>query len=212
MTDLMVTNANMGLITYKNADLQKATNKIFKLGANMRKAAITTAAIIALVDAHKFYEEDGFETVHDWTERTFGFKKSNSYQMLRIGREFVEPVLSETGKIKEYRTNLSDPDAEYDFSVAQVGKMLPLGYFDAKKAVREGLITPEMSCREIDKVVKDLKAIEAESEPAEPADEAETAEPADEAEPVEEVKIIEVTDANGTLYYVPENILMMYKA
>ncbi len=208
MTGIMVTNANKDLTTtYKNVELRKATDRIFKIGADMRKSAFATAAIIAMIDANKDYVEDGFETVHDWTAQAFGFKKSASYNMLRVGREYVLPVLGSNGRIKEFQSNLLPEGSPVDFSVAQVIQVFPLGHDEAEKAVIEGKITPEMSCREIAKVVKDIRAIDAE------VDEAEEVEEVKEAEEVEEVKeaIVIVTDANGNEYAIPSNVLNQYK-
>lgn len=144
-----------GEIQFVNKNLQKATNDMFKLGSEIRKCALATAVIIAKVDDMECYKDDGFNSVHAWTEKTFGFKKSASYTLLKIGKEYIREIISpKSGKVIGYSSNLLPADAEKDFTTTQIEKMLPGGHELAVDLVSSGEITPNMTCKAIEKVIK----------------------------------------------------------
>ena len=80
-------------VTFSNKELQKATNTVFKLGDAIKKNWFAIAYIVAHVDAKECYKDDGFNTVHEWVEKTFGIKKTASYSLLTIGKEYIECLL-----------------------------------------------------------------------------------------------------------------------
>lgn len=144
-----------GEVKFVNNNLQKATNDMFKLGAEIRKCALATAVIIAKVDDLECYKDDGFNSVHAWTEKTFGFKKSASYTLFKIGKEYIREIVSpNSGKVIGYSSNLLPADAEKDFTTTQIEKMLPGGHELAVDLVSSGEITPDMTCKAIEKVIK----------------------------------------------------------
>ena len=140
---------------YNNKALNTATQKVYKIGETVRKCAFETAMIIAAVEASECYKEDGFNSVHEWTEAAFGFKKSASYTLLKIGKEYVREIVNpKTNKVTGYASNLLPEDAEKDFTTTQIEKMLPAGHAFAVELVERGEVTPDMTCREIGKVIK----------------------------------------------------------
>lgn len=164
-----------GEIRFVNNNLQKATNDMFKLGAEIRKCALATAVIIAKVNDMECYKDDGFNSVHAWTEKTFGFKKSASYTLLKIGKEYIREIISpNSGKVTGYMSNLLPADAEKDFTTTQIEKMIPGGHDLALDLVSSGEITPDMTCKEIEKIIKSHTKPE-EDTPEEVVEEAETA-------------------------------------
>lgn len=201
---------------YTNKTLRAATNKIVKLGETVRKAAFETAAIMANVDANHCYIEDGFDSVHDWAMTTFGFKKSVSYSLLKIGKEYTRRTMV-NGKVTGYSSNLMPENSGVDFNTTQVEKMLPLGHAAAAELVESGDITPDMSAKKIGQYVKDY--LSAEDEPTETG-KASGQEPEETAETPEEVtgevvpdpeKYIRVVDEQGVWYEVPESVLKQYR-
>lgn len=202
MTDMIIYNNSVP--TFANRTLQQATNKVFKIGETVRKCAFETAAIMAKVDETKCYEEDGFTSVHDWAMKTFGFKKSASYSLLRVGKEYTRALTDGNGKVKGYGSNLVDDDAESDFTTTQIEKMLPGGRDLAVELVDNGEITTDMTCKEIEKVIK------AHTNPEPEEVEREAVEVEAEQEVVE-VETIIVTDESGNKYAIPADILESYK-
>lgn len=205
--------------TYTNKTLQAATKKIVKLGDTVRKAAFETAAIMASVDESKCYEEDGFKSVHEWAMASFGFKKSASYSLLKIGKEYTRKN-TVNGKVTGYTSNLLPANSGADFNTTQVEKMLPLGHAAAADLVESGEITPAMSAKKIGQYVKDY--LSAEDEPTGKSEDSGEAPVEAEAVSVEDAdtagnivpdsdKYIRVVDEQGVWYEVPESVLKQYR-
>lgn len=202
MEFLVTTN---GAVKFNNKELNEATEKVFKLGDAIKKNWFAIAHIVAHVDATECFKDDGFDTVHKWVEKTFGIKKTASYSLLTIGKEYTREIFNEKGKVVGYGTNLITVGSE-DFSKTQVEKMLPAGHELAVELVSCGEITPDMSAKEISKVVK------AHTNPEEP-DEPVTDEPEQEpeTEPEQEPETISVWDKDGNEYKIPVEVLAKYR-
>ena len=195
--EFLVTSVNE--VTFNNKELQKATNTVFKLGDAIKKNWFAIAHIVAHVDATECYKDDGFNTVHEWVEKTFGIKKTASYSLLTIGKEYTRKIVNASGKVVGYGTNLIKEGTE-DFSKTQVEKMLPAGHELAVELVNGGEITPAMSAKEISRVVKSHTNPEPETE------ETEETENASEPEP----ETVSVWDKDGKEYAIPIDILNKY--
>ena len=139
---------------FENKGLQKATDRINKIGENVTKSLYEVAHIVAEVEANKFYLDDGYKNVHEWTKDAFGIAKSASYNMLAIGRDYTKEITN--GKKKVYRSNLTE-DNEEDFSTTQITKLLPVPREKVDELVQSGLIVPSMTVKEIDEILKALK-------------------------------------------------------
>lgn len=136
-------------VEIKDAELKKVTAEIRKAGANVIGNTFKISALIAKVDADKLYVNDGFADTFDYVKQCFGLEKASAYNLIRVGKEFIEEV----NNGKSYETILTH--AGKDFSISQVFKMLPLGIDKAKELTADEVITPEMSCRAIEKIVKE---------------------------------------------------------
>ena len=201
MNDLIVRNVP----TFANKELNKATKQMYAISESMRKSALETAAIIAHVAETQCYEDDGFSTVHEWVEKTFGLKKSASYTLLKIGSEYLSTVYNAKGKIVGYVTNVADAPEAGDYSVSQIEKMLPAGHDLAKKLNEDGILNPTMTCKEIEAVVKHYTGKD-EEEAEEAAEDATT-----NSDGVDGEMDIVVTDEHGNRYAIPESVLDKYK-
>lgn len=152
MEELIITNEHKA-IAFTNKELQNASMTIFKIAENIRNRWFEIASIVALVDSKEAYKDDGFSDVHDWVGKTFGFAKSTSYDLLKVGKEYVREVRNKAGKIVGYESNLV-PEGSDNFSTTQVRRMLPAGHELAASLVAEGEITPDMTTTKIAKVIK----------------------------------------------------------
>ena len=139
--------------TYENKALQKATEKIRKLEAGVQANLYETAAIIAFVDGNKLFTDDGFKNVHEWTKQAFNIEKTTSYAMLKVGREYTRVLTDDKGKIKGYRSNVTE-NGETDFSVTQIVKMLPVSRETLPEAIEAENITPTDTVREVENKIK----------------------------------------------------------
>lgn len=185
--EITVTGRNDIAFTDKN--LQNATMRVFQLSEVIRKNYFAIAAVVSAVDEAKCYQADGFKDVHEWVTRTFGYKKSMSYDLLRIGREYIREVSNKAGKTIGYECNLLPEESDENFRTSQVMKMLPLGHEAAEQLINDGKITPDMTVRAISDVVKEYMGNgESDEQDNEPESEPETI-PEDvekeQAEPIE---------------------------
>ena len=141
----LVLNQNVEI---NNPKLKEVTKAIRTAGANVIGNTFKIAALIAKVDNEELYADDGFNDVFDYVKQCFGLEKASAYNLIKVGKEFIA---SEDGK--KYETLLAHKDR--DFSISQVVKMLPLGLEKAKELTADGVIDVDMSCRAIEKIVKE---------------------------------------------------------
>ncbi len=189
-------------ITLTNKTLKTATNKILSLCEKVKSALFEVAAIIAQVDREGAFQEDGFSSVHEWTEKCFGSKKSQSYAMLNIGKDWTEAKVNQAGKITGYVSAIDS-----GFSTTQIQQMIPAGRVKAQELYDEKLITPEMTVKEIHEVIKTAMSVpqDAEEDELEEVDE-------EGSEEVQEAEVlIHVVDDLGVAYEVPASVLYQYK-
>ena len=205
MEELMPTNTQKP--TYLNRDLNAATLRIRGIGEKMKEHLFEVAAVIAKVDREKLYEIDGFKNVHEWTLKEFNIKASRSYSLLTIGQKWTAERVDKRGHVTGYTMIISP-----EYSTTQTEKMLPVGLETATRLHEEGKISPSMSAKEIEKVIKAEKNPIEEAEPEEPETEELETVNSEEVEETEKPEIcIRVKDANGTEYEIPESVLMQYK-
>lgn len=169
--DMMINTNDRNSLTFTNKKLQNATMQIMQIAGRIKNNWFQIGAIIAEVDREELYKEDGFENVHAWTMRAFNIKKTTSYDLLRIGKEYTRELTTEKGRITGYECNLLPENSEANFTTTQVMKMLPAGHDKAQELVDSGVITPDMTSTAISKVIKDLN--KKDEEPEEPATEQE---------------------------------------
>ena len=154
---------------YISKQLEKATQRIYKLSDSIGQNMFAIAFIIADVAdemAQEIENADGFASVHEWTEKAFGFKKSMSYNMLNVGRRFTAQV--QNGKTKTYRDSITQAD-EKGYTITQCIQFLPYLDCDIEELHKAGTINPDMTCKELAETLKKyLKAPKAEPEEAEP--------------------------------------------
>lgn len=185
---------------YNSKELNAATRKVISLGEKIRKSALETAAIVAAVDKSGCYKDDGFRTVHDWTASAFGFKKSTSYNMLAIGKEYVAPILNSAGRTIGYSSTFADAvESAGDFSVTQLIQLLPAGRDMAGQLVLDGKITPDMTCRAIKEVVEAARADEEATEVEEEEEATEVEEEGEEA-PERRTATVDIVPDEGMVY------------
>lgn len=169
--DMMINTNERNSLSFINKKLQNATMQIMQIAGRIKNNWFQIGAIIAEVDKEELYKDDGFSNVHEWTQRAFNIKKTTSYDLLRIGKEYTREVTTEKGRITGYECNLLPENSEANFTTTQVMKMLPAGHDKAQELVDSKVITPDMTSTAISKVIKDLKKQE-EGEQEEPAEEA----------------------------------------
>lgn len=130
--------------TFKSSKLNEATGEIAGLidatRANAQENHIKISKILAKVSAEKAYEEDGFKSAVEYAMATFGWKRANAYAMMQVGTKLNAGELPEG-----------------NFSVSQYREMLPLSKEEANEAVENGVISADMTAKDIRDEVEVIK-------------------------------------------------------
>ena len=169
--ETMINTHERNSLTFTNKRLQNATMQIMQIAGRIKNNWFQIGAIIAEVDREELYKDDGFNNVHAWTTRAFNIKKTTSYDLLRIGKEYTRELTTEKGRVTGYECNLLPENSEANFTTTQVMKMLPAGHDKAQELVDSGVITPDMTTTAISKVIKDLNKKDEEPTTEQPKEE-----------------------------------------
>lgn len=95
-------NAKLNEISAKIAEQSAAMNSVYnaaKEGAEAVNKAL--APLFGELLTSKCYKEDGFKSVADYAEQTFGMSKSMSYMLARVGEQFYNTDNEFTQKARE---------------------------------------------------------------------------------------------------------------
>lgn len=142
---------------FENQSLEKATKEIIRLQKNVNQSLISVAGISGEVAKSESYKDDGFKNAQEWLMKTFGYKKSTAYTMVKIGKEYVE--LEVDGCVPIYKTIFADFENDRDFTLTQLEKLLPLGKERISEMIADGYINYDMTVKEIKDFVSDIKSI-----------------------------------------------------
>lgn len=85
MNELMNTNATR---TFKNARLNEITAEINSCGKSMNANTVQIAKLLGEVLDKQLYTDDGFKSVGEYAEQTFGIGKASAYQLANVGKRF----------------------------------------------------------------------------------------------------------------------------
>lgn len=136
-------------ITFVNKKLATITSRIFACGEKMQQSMYGVAHNLGRVKSEELFVDDGYESVADYAEKVFGFKKTAAYALAKIGERFG----ADNGKGSVFARE------DRDFSVGQLQEVLPLADEVITEAVNNGELSPDMTVREIREWVKSMKAL-----------------------------------------------------
>lgn len=134
----------------KNANLKKATETIERLTTQAKKNLFCIAVTLKNIEENEWYKEDGYKNTADYAQQIFGYKHAMTSALIRTAKKYIE-----TANSKEVKSVLADEQGN-DFTMSQLQEMLPLDVEQAKQAVTDNDITPEMSTKKIREIVKHL--------------------------------------------------------
>lgn len=133
-------NAKLNEISAKIAEQSAAMNSVYnaaKEGAEAVNKAL--APLFGELLTSKCYKEDGFKSVADYAEQTFGMSKSMSYMLARVGEQFYNTDNEYTQKARE------------TLSTSKLAEFAGVDRVAIAKAIDDGELaadTPLASCRE----------------------------------------------------------------
>lgn len=142
---------------FRNPDLNRASEKIALCIGTAEKLAFGICVVLADIDRTQCFKDDDFKSVADYAEKTFGYKKSSANNMLRVGKMYTNT--DGNGSLLPHSTGK-------DFTVTQISEMLTLKPATLTAACAGGIITPDMTQKQIREIVKELngkKTIEGEA-------------------------------------------------
>lgn len=132
-------------MNFKNEHLQKATEKILSIYQNAAKYAEEKnreiAKTLAEVAAKKSYTQDGFKSVSDYANSTFGISKQNAYALASAG--------------KFYNDSKTD-DTLRSLSPSKLAAVASVDKKDLENAVKEGKITAQSTQKELKELASTL--------------------------------------------------------
>ena len=128
-----------------NKELKDYTKKLKNCGDNIRKNYIKISFFLNEIEQTECYLDDGFEDTIDYASKVLNIQKTTTYNLLKIGKDFI----AESGE----RTVLTDKGNDY--GISQLQALLPVGVERAKELHNEGIITPDMSVRQIKQIIKE---------------------------------------------------------
>lgn len=144
MKNEMVTNSHF---MFKNEELNKLSEQIASYNGNINASTdahmITVsnnlckiAYVMAEIDNKELYKEDGFKSAAEYAMETFEYKKSQAFNLVRVGKKFGSKLL----------------ETEYNFT--QLVEALPMGAEKFAELDESGEINPEMKATEIREIAK----------------------------------------------------------
>lgn len=144
---ITITNFVNPQTAFKSQALQDCTERISKIYTNAYRYAEEKnreiAVILAEIQKDRLYLEDGFKSVADYAEQTFGLKKTNAHMLANAGRVYmsdnVNPALKE-------------------FSPSKVAELTSLQPEDVNKALETGRISKDSTQKELRDFATETKA------------------------------------------------------
>lgn len=133
-------NAKLNEISVKIAEQSAAMNSVYnaaKEGAEAVNKAL--APLFGELLKTKCFKDDGFKSVADYAEQTFGMSKSMAYMLARVGEQFYNTDNDYTRKARE------------TLSTSKLAELTGTDRVAIGKAIDEGKLTADTSlasCRE----------------------------------------------------------------
>lgn len=133
-------NAKLNEISAKIAEQSAAMNSVYnaaKEGAEAVNKAL--APLFGELLTTKCFKDDGFKSVADYAEQTFGMSKSMAYMLARVGEQFYNTDNDYTRKARE------------TLSTSKLAELTGTDRVAIGKAIDDGELTPDTSlaaCRD----------------------------------------------------------------
>lgn len=143
------TKVNDTSVTIKNKSLQSQTKAIIKLMHQMKSNLFEIAMRLKAIQDGKMYESDGFADVQDYAEQVFGYKKSMTYNLLRVADMYLIQDGRTYHSLLAHETN--------DYTVSQLQEVVTIEPAQAKILDANSVISPDMTTKEIRAQVKKFR-------------------------------------------------------
>lgn len=143
-----ITNATVkapASFTFKNKKLNEISIRIAKIGDDMGKKNMELAKLLGTVKRDELFKDDGFKSVAEYADSTFGIQKSLAYQLAKVGERFY---LSENTTAKTVSGMLPP---------SNLAELVNMKDEDIQKAIDAKEITPNTTQKTLRSVAAGVK-------------------------------------------------------
>lgn len=140
---------NTGVASISNKELRTATKAILTIMAQNEKNTYKVAVKLAEVMESDIWKDD-FEKLGDYTEKFFNVKQAQAYNLKRVVDRFF--AVGDDGKMKPESRFATEKYG--DFSVTKLLRLAPVDDETIDSWVEQEIVTPAMSVKEIEELVK----------------------------------------------------------
>ena len=154
------------ITTIDEGMLKNATTKITQFHKIAKNAILGISMILAdIADKPKEYlENTGFNTIAEYTEEVFGYKKSYTYKLIRISKFLsIKSLNGETLSIADFINDKINVDYTFEartdvdgfeYSPSQMLELIPLTDNQFVDHIQE--LDSSLTCKELRSIVKDI--------------------------------------------------------
>ena len=153
-------------ITINEGMLKNATTKITQFHKIAKNAILGISMVLAdIADKPKEYlESSGFNTIAEYTEEMFGYKKSYTYKLIKIAKFIkIKDINGEALTVSDLINDKIDSDYcfesiadsdGFEYSPSQMLELIPL----TEEQFKENIVNLDSSltCKELRSIVKDI--------------------------------------------------------
>ena len=166
MFEIIEKNSKNEITVIENDMLKNATNKINNYHTIAKNAILGISLILSEISLKpkEYLESSGFNSISEYAEECFGYKKSYTYKLIKISK-FISLIdingenLSVSDLINDAINTdycidvIKDVDG-FQFNPSQLLELIPL----SKEQIQENLnnLDSSLSCKELRSIVKDI--------------------------------------------------------
>lgn len=133
--------SNPTAITFKNAELNRATAELIATVQKEKASIMERAKILHEIHNRKLYAEDGMKSIVEYGKTVFDWGKAYVYQLIAAWEKFGETPLQ-----------LAD-GTPAEFTAGHYQELAKLTHEEAQTLLNDGKLAPGMSTKEIRAVV-----------------------------------------------------------
>ena len=154
------------ITTIENGMLKSATQKITQFHKIAKNAILGISMVLSdIADKPKEYlESSGFNTIAEYTEAVFGYKKAYTYKLIKISKFIkikdincekltVSDLIEDKIEGDYTFTTIADADG-FEYSPSQMLELIPLTDNQFIENIKE--LDSSLTCKELRSLVKDI--------------------------------------------------------
>lgn len=159
-------NTKKEITVIEEGMLKNATTKITQFHKIAKNAILGISLILSdIADKPKEYlENSGFNTIAEYTERIFGYKKSYTYKLIKISKFIsIKDINGESVSVSDlindkintdYCFNTIADNDGFEYSPSQMLELIPLSVEQIRDNLKE--LDSSLTCKELRSIVKDI--------------------------------------------------------